>query len=61
MDVGALTRIHSGLRITSVSGRWAFSGWRIRFSSDEVLSRIVTIRNLLLSLAAIITLIDAML
>jgi len=29
-DTGARTRIHSGLRFTGLSGRWAFSGWRGR-------------------------------
>src|SRR5690606_16822505 len=40
-EVGALTRIHSGLRSTSWSGRCAFSGWRTRGRLLTV-SRMVT-------------------
>ena len=34
-ETGALTRIQSGLRRISWSGRWAFSGWRGREAVDH--------------------------
>ena len=42
-EFGARTRIQSGFRRTSVSGRCAFSGCRTRLASGLIVSRMVTI------------------
>lgn len=42
LDIGAFTRIHSGFRMTGLSGRFCFSGCR-NFGASAVLSISVVI------------------